>query len=71
MPIGPCTCPVCDAKALGCELTLDRGRWHWSVGRHARSSNDHYGVSFQSEMEAAVHFIKSRGAQSARRALAR
>ena len=61
-----CTCPECEARKLGCEISEAHGHWHWSYGRHARSSNDHYGVSFKSAMEAGAHFLKSReGARAA------
>jgi hypothetical protein len=55
-----CTCPECEALKLGCEIHERDGRWHWSHGRHARSSNDHYGVSFKTAMEAGAHFLKTR-----------
>lgn len=62
-----CTCPVCEAKKRGCRIEQANDRWRWSYGTHARSSNDHYGISFKSEMEAAVHFLKSREGLMARR----
>jgi hypothetical protein len=53
------------AKRLGCRIEYRHRRWHWSHGTHARSSNDHYGISFASEAEAAVHFLKSHEGQIA------
>lgn len=73
--IKPCTCPVCEAEKLGCEIerveyNRQPDRYYWSHGLHARSSNDHYGKSFASAMEAAVHFLNSREGQRAKRATA-
>ncbi len=58
--IPECTCPACKARLLGCRIEEQHGRWHWSSGTHARSSNDHYGISFASEVEAGAHFLESR-----------
>jgi hypothetical protein len=58
---------VSEAEGLGCEFDCHHGRWGWSYGTHARSSNDHYGLTFSSLGEAASHFLNSREGQSARR----
>lgn len=60
-----------EAHALGCQFECARfnqqpDRWYWSYGRHARSSNDHYGLSFDSAGAAAAHFLNSREGRAAR-----
>lgn len=60
-----------EAAELGCRLLCEHGRWHWSYGTHARSSGDHYGLSFASPKEAALHFLRSREGLAAAKRKAR
>lgn len=54
------------ANIVRVEFNQQPDRYYWSHGTHARSSNDHYGASFNSADEAAANFLESREGVRAR-----